>query len=56
VEVVHARRCGLDLHKTTVVASVLITADGGGADRLVQHVRHDDASQPATPLRHAQCA
>jgi transposase len=36
VDVVHARCCGLDVHKKTVVACVLITADDGAVNR---HVR-----------------
>jgi transposase len=36
VDVLHARCCGLDVHKKTVVACVLITADDGGVDRQVR--------------------
>jgi len=36
VDVVHARCCGLDVHKKTVVACVLITAGDGTVDRQVR--------------------
>ena len=36
MDVVHARCCGLDVHKKTAVACVLITADDGGMDRQVR--------------------
>ena len=36
MDVVHARCCGLDVHKKTVVACVLITADDGTVDRQVR--------------------
>jgi len=36
VDVIHARCCGLDVHKKSVVACVLITANNGTVDR---HVR-----------------
>jgi transposase len=36
VDVVHARCCGLDVHKKTVLACVLITADDGAVDRQVR--------------------
>jgi transposase len=36
VEVMHARCCGLDVHKKSVVACVLITAPDG---QLERHVR-----------------
>jgi len=36
VDVVHARCCGLDVHKKSVVACVLITADDGTVDRQLR--------------------
>jgi transposase len=36
VDVVHARCCGLDVHKKSVVACVLITAGDGTVDRQVR--------------------
>jgi transposase len=36
MQVVHARCCGLDVHKKTVVACVLITADDGSVQRQVR--------------------
>lgn len=36
MQVVHARCCGLDVHKKTVVACVLITAEDGSAQRQVR--------------------
>ena len=36
MDVVHARCCGLDVHKKTVVACVLITAGDGTVDRQVR--------------------
>ncbi len=36
MQVVHARCCGLDIHKKTVVACVLLTQDDGTVQR---HVR-----------------
>jgi transposase len=36
VQVVYTRCCGLDVHKKTVVACVLITAEDGGVQRIVR--------------------
>ncbi len=36
MQVVHARSCGLDVHKKTVVACVLLTAEDGTVQRLVR--------------------
>jgi transposase len=36
MQVVHERCCGLDVHKKTVVACVLLTAPGGGVQRRVR--------------------
>ena len=36
MQVVHARCCGLDVHRKTVVACVLLTEEGG---RVRKHVR-----------------
>jgi transposase len=36
VDILHARCCGLDVHKKTVVACVLITAEDGTVDRQVR--------------------
>jgi hypothetical protein len=36
MRVVHARCCGLDVHKRTVVACVLLTADDGSVRRFVR--------------------
>lgn len=36
MQVVHARACGLDVHKKTVVACVLLTAEDGTVQRLVR--------------------
>jgi hypothetical protein len=36
MRVVHARCCGLDVHKRTVVACVLLTADDGSVQRFVR--------------------
>jgi transposase len=36
VEIVHARCCGLDVHKKTVVACVLITGRDGGVERQLR--------------------
>jgi transposase len=36
VEIVHTRCCGLDVHKKTVVACVLMTGDDGSLDRQVR--------------------
>jgi transposase len=36
MQVVHARCCGLDVHKKTVVACVLLTADDGTVQRFLR--------------------
>ena len=36
MQVVHARSCGLDVHKKTVVACVLLTAEDGTVQRFVE--------------------
>ncbi len=36
MHVVHARACGLDVHKKTLVACVLLTAEDGTVQRLVR--------------------
>jgi transposase len=36
MQVVHARCCGLDVHKKTVVACVLLTAEDGAVQRMVR--------------------
>jgi len=36
MQVLHARCCGLDVHKKTVVACVLITAEDGTVQREVR--------------------
>jgi transposase len=36
MQVVHARCCGLDVHKRTVVACVLLTAEDGRVQRQVR--------------------
>lgn len=36
MQIVHERCCGLDVHKKTVVACVLVTEAGGGARRRVR--------------------
>jgi transposase len=36
MQVVHARCCGLDVHKKTVVACVLLTADDGAVRKQVR--------------------
>ncbi len=36
MQVVHAQCCGLDVHKKTVVACVLLTAEDGSVQRMVR--------------------
>ena len=38
MQVVHTRCCGLDVHRKTVVACVLLTEDGGRVRKLVRTV------------------
>jgi len=42
MQVVHARCCGLDVYKKTVVACVLITVEDGSVQRQVRTFRFSD--------------
>ena len=42
MQVVHARCCGLDVHKKSVVACVLLTEADGSVRTAGAHLRDDD--------------